>query len=226
MVDAVKTINSLKLQLAAPPERLSISHHSGPGLRLIFWVQGCRLRCTENCLNPHLLKTDGGYLVESSTLTRTLLQFALDYQEVEGVTVLGGEPFEQAGALVAALTPVKEYGLSMMIYSGHTFGSLQAMNDASVKRLIELCDLLVDGPFINELYDESLVWRGSQNQRILRLSERYTQEDIERAIAQQYRSIALSRGARGDVVVSGTQDLVTSKEVRNLSRVKERYFKY
>ncbi len=204
------------LRLSAPPERLSIGRHSGPGLRLIFWVQGCRLRCTRNCLNPHLLKTGGGYPVEAAALTEALRRFARDYREVEGVTVLGGEPFEQAGALATALAPIKAWGLSVMVYSGHTLEALRAMNNPGVERLIELCDLLVDGPFIDELYDESLIWRGSRNQRIIRLSERYTEPEIELAMARQARAIALSRGQRGDVAVSGTQNPETSAQLRQV----------
>jgi len=206
------------IRLSAPPERLTVGHHNGPGLRLIFWVQGCSLLCTRNCLNPHLLKRDGGYAAPASSLTEVLLRLARDYSEVEGVTVLGGEPFDQADALAMALAPVHAAGLSIMAYSGQTLESLRAAGDDAVDRLLGLCDLLVDGPFIDELYDESLIWRGSSNQRILRLSDRYSDEDIECALASQKRAISFSVGLRGDRAVSGGQSVQVARQLTALTR--------
>jgi anaerobic ribonucleoside-triphosphate reductase activating protein len=206
------------IRLSAPPERLTIARHSGPGLRLIFWVQGCRLRCTKNCLNPHLLSEHGGYLTLAAVLTDRLLKYARDYREVEGITVLGGEPFDQAEALADALSPLRETGLSVMLYTGHTLASLRASAKPDIARLLALCDILVDGPFIDELYDETLVWRGSLNQRVILMSQRYIQEDIERAIALQGRALSVSIGRRGDVAVSGAQNLHTARQLTQIAR--------
>jgi anaerobic ribonucleoside-triphosphate reductase activating protein len=205
------------IKLAAPPERATIARHSGPGLRLIVWVQGCSLLCTRHCLNPHLLKQDGGYHVPASRLIQSLLRGAQDYSEVEGVTVLGGEPFDQAEALAYAFAPLRRAGLSTMIYTGHTLEDLRAKNAAAVNRLLSLCDILVDGPFVDELYNESLIWRGSSNQRVLLLSRRYTDEDVERALSMQKRAAAISVGPRGDVMVSGAQNLQTARHLRQLT---------
>lgn len=210
------------IRMSAAPERVTLARHSGPGLRLIMWVQGCNLLCTRHCLNPHLLRDEGGHLVPASRLAGALLKLARDYTEVEGVTVLGGEPLDQASALAHALMPVRAAGLSIMVYTGHTLESLRASQESGVARLLELCDILVDGPFIDELYDESLIWRGSTNQRILRLSERYTVEDIERALAQQRRAMAVSVNTRGDVAVSGAQNTDAAHRLRQLTRTPPR----
>src|SRR5690348_3743410 len=103
-----KVVQDDLIRLSAPPDRLTIARHSGPGLRLIFWVQGCSLRCTKNCLNPHLLREEGGYVTAASALTEALFRCTRNYREVEGVTVLGGEPFDQGGALARALSPLHE----------------------------------------------------------------------------------------------------------------------
>ena len=206
------------LRLSGPLNSLTVARHSGPGLRLIFWVQGCSLRCTRKCLNPHLLDQDGGYIVTDDDLARSLLRLAHDFKEVEGVTVLGGEPFDQAAALARSLAPVRLTGLSIMLYTGHTLESLRRSSVPGVARLLELCDVLVDGPFLEEQYEPSLVWRGSLNQRILLLSDRYTDEEIERALAQQRRAASISIGVRGEISVSGAQNPQGAQVLRRLTR--------
>lgn len=206
------------IELASPPERVTIARHSGPGLRLILWVQGCSLLCTQRCLNPHLLKP-GGYRAPASRLTRVILSYAEEFNELEGVTVLGGEPFDQAGPLALALAPVSARGLSILVYTGHVLEDLQAGNDDGVNRLLAICDILIDGPFVDALYDEGLIWRGSSNQRILLLSGRYDDGDIERALAAQKRAAAISVGERGDVAVSGAQNPATAQQLRRLTKL-------
>jgi anaerobic ribonucleoside-triphosphate reductase activating protein len=206
------------IRLSAPPERIVVARHSGPGLRLIMWVQGCSLNCTRRCLNPHLLRPDGGHVVPASRLTRALLRLADDYREAEGVTVLGGEPFDQADALACALSPLRAAGLSLMVYTGHTLESLRTLPGGGAAGLLGLCDILVDGPFVEELYDEGLVWRGSTNQRLLCISARYSPADIEEAIAQQGRAAAVSGSASGAVAVSGAQSPASARRLRQLTR--------
>lgn len=207
-----------QLRLSAPPERIAVGHHSGPGLRLIVWVQGCSLLCTKQCLNPHLLTRAGGHVTTAPILAAALLKLAQDFSEAEGVTVLGGEPFDQAEALAQALAPVRAAGLSVMTYTGHTLEWLRAGAVEGAGRLLELCDILVDGPFVDELYDPALIWRGSSNQRVLRLSDHYTAAQIDAALSRQERSVAVSVGPRGDVSVSGAQALSTAQSLRRLTR--------
>jgi anaerobic ribonucleoside-triphosphate reductase activating protein len=202
------------LRLAARPERLSVVHHSGPGLRLVLWVQGCSLRCTRRCINPALLDPAGGFQVAAAELARALLAKAGDYPDAEGVTVLGGEPFDQAAGLAAALAPVRAAGLSTMVYSGHRLEDLERSADPGVGRLLALCDLLVDGPFVDALYDPRLVWRGSSNQRLLRLTGRYTEADLAAAMARQGRSLWVSQAPAGDVQVSGAQSPAVAGTLR------------
>jgi anaerobic ribonucleoside-triphosphate reductase activating protein len=209
------------IRLSAPPERITVARHSGPGLRMIIWTQGCSLLCTRHCLNPHLLKADGGYLLPASTVTQSLSALARVYSEVEGLTVLGGEPFDQARVLACALAPLKVSGLSIMVYTGHTLEALRARDDEGHNCLLSLCDILVDGPFIDELYDESLIWRGSTNQRILCLTDRYTQDELEQARSKQKRGAALSVGVRGDLAVSGAQNPEAARSLRWLTQVRK-----
>lgn len=208
------------LRLSGPLDSLTVARHSGPGLRVIFWVQGCSLLCTRNCLNPHLLRGEGGWPIRPGELAGAVLTKARDYAEVEGVTVLGGEPFDQASALALALEPVRAVGLSVMVYTGHTLEELRerAAGDEGVARLLALCDILVDGPFVDELFDGSLVWRGSTNQRLLSLSGRYGEAELGRAQSLQGRAVSLMRAPDGAFAVSGAQSPESARELRLLAR--------
>ena len=205
----------LPLRLSAPANRLSISHHNGPGLRAIIWVQGCTLRCTRNCLNPHLLSTSGGVSTNTRALFDAVLSAAARYDELEGVTILGGEPFDQAAALALVLGGLRKRSFSTMVYTGHVFENLVEHQDETVDSLLAVTDVLVDGPFIDALYDPTLIWRGSSNQRLLNLSSRYSAEDLQCAIAVQKRGAFLSVRPSRDVIASGAQSTTAARELRD-----------
>jgi anaerobic ribonucleoside-triphosphate reductase activating protein len=201
---------TLPLRLSAPPDKASVAHHSGPGLRVIFWVQGCALRCTRECLNPHLLTSNGGHLVDPQVAGRWLLAVLRQYADAEGVTVLGGEPFEQAAALAVTLRIIREAGYSTVVYSGHVYEMLRDSGNAGVQSLLREVDVLVDGPYLSEESDPSLVWRGSRNQRVLPLTDRYSAEQLEEAQRRQGRAMFVSHAPDGSISVSGLQSRVAA----------------
>ena len=86
-----------------------------------------------------------------------------------GVTFSGGEPFCQAEMFTELAEKVREKGLSVTVFSGYTYEQLLAMaeKDVHVKRLLELTDLLIDGPFVKAQRDLTLQFRGSRNQRLI-----------------------------------------------------------
>ena len=88
-----------------------------------------------------------------------------------GVTFSGGEPFCQAAPLCELAQMIKDRGLELAIYTGYVFEELQAMNDESVNGLIELADIIVDGPFIRARRNLDLKFRGSDNQRIINIKK-------------------------------------------------------
>lgn len=87
-----------------------------------------------------------------------------------GITLSGGEPFAQPAPLAWLAGKVKAMGMgkTVMTYSGYTLEELQrlAHKDAAVQELLELTDILVDGPFLEAQRDLELLWRGSGNQRL------------------------------------------------------------
>lgn len=142
----------------------------GPGRRFALWVQGCTIRCP-GCCNPEMFAADKGRVAE----TEALAAQALAVPGLEGVSVLGGEPGEQAEAVADFCERVRAGGLSVMIYSGYTKAELSSRPGAG--RLLAAADLLVDGRYEATLPEQKRRWLGSSNQVIHFLTPRYSAED-------------------------------------------------
>lgn len=134
----------------------------GPGIRDALFVQGCPRRCS-GCHNPGSWDFGGGTEVDVGEVIAALPSSPL----VAGVTFSGGEPFCQPAALIPVARHVKRLGLSLWIYTGYTWEGLLAHPDPAVWGLLTLADVVVDGPFVRELADLALAFRGSANQRII-----------------------------------------------------------
>lgn len=140
----------------------------GPGLRFTIFFQGCPHGC-RGCHNESTHDFNGGYSCE---LTRILEEIDKN-PLLTGVTFSGGEPFCQPKEFYKLAGQVKTRGLDIVAYSGYTLEELQDMSDRDIfiKKLLVMIDYLVDGPFILEERDLTLEFRGSRNQRFLRMSE-------------------------------------------------------
>jgi anaerobic ribonucleoside-triphosphate reductase activating protein len=147
----------------------------GPGRRFAVWFQGCPLRCP-GCCNPEFLSFKGGTPTRLSAVLDELDRAKRD-QAVEGVTLLGGEPFAHAEGAAALAEAAAERGLTTMIFSGHLLEELRSRPDPAVQRLLARTDILVDGPYDREQPDTRRRWIGSTNQRIHFLSDRYRADD-------------------------------------------------
>jgi anaerobic ribonucleoside-triphosphate reductase activating protein len=156
----------MELRVGAWVERTSCE---GPGARFALWVQGCRIRCA-GCCNPQLFGTAGGRRVTTQSLAERLRARAA---ELEGVTLLGGEPFEQAEALAELARAARAAGLSVMTFTGHLLEELRARAEPGVAELLAATDLLVDGPYERERPESRRRWVGSTNQRFHFLTDRY-----------------------------------------------------
>ena len=138
----------------------------GPGSRTVLFVQGCHGRCP-GCQSPDLHDPMGGAWADIYTLARWLIGPGLP------ITISGGEPFYQAGAVANLVATIR--GLSpeahIVVYSGYTFEQLLKRNqyDHRVSDVLYLADVLVDGPYVADLDDDFMQWRGSSNQRAIDL---------------------------------------------------------
>ena len=148
---------------------VAVTEAEGPGRRFALWVQGCQIRCP-GCCNPHLFEREGGQDLSVAAVTDRIREVR---GSIEGVTFLGGEPFEQAGPLSRLARAAQGLGLSVMTFTGHLLEELRSRNDPEVDALIEATDLLVDGPYVASLPERDRRWTGSTNQRFHFLSARY-----------------------------------------------------
>ncbi len=145
----------------------------GPGTRDAIWVQGCSIRC-RGCANKAYIPHVKRVLMPAERLKA---HFYTRKGKIDGCSVLGGEPTEQAGAVTRLLRSVKSLGMSTVLFTGRLLEDLH--NEKKFDEMLSYTDLLIDGPFIEDLQDTSLHWRGSANQRLVLLSDRFTQEDLK-----------------------------------------------
>jgi anaerobic ribonucleoside-triphosphate reductase activating protein len=171
-------VDEITLNLADRLENFPVSRLNGPGLRYAFWVQGCQLRCTTDCLNPEYLDSAPKVILPVTAVADYICQIKVKYQ-IEGVTFLGGEPFDQAAALATLGQTLQAAGLSIVTYTGYTLEKLQRANRSDWNDLLAVTDLLIDGPFLPHLRSDKLRWRGSSNQQLRYLSNRYQAEVVE-----------------------------------------------
>jgi len=151
-----------------------VSVSMGPGKRYVVWVQGCSRHCPD-CINPLTHSHRPQILLDPRRLANSVLAVP----QIEGLTVTGGEPLEQPAAVACLCRIVKEKGLSIMVFTGWTYKSICNSDDPDVKNLLEQIDILVDGPFVPVQIDSSLLWRGSGNQKIYLLTNRYSPDVLE-----------------------------------------------
>ena len=150
----------------------------GPGKRFAVWFQGCSIKC-DGCITKELWDFNGGKKMNISELLEKIRN-SYEKNRIEGVSILGGEPFDQRKPLSELVMGIKELGLSIIVFTGYIYEELKSKNDFYINNVLNTIDVIVDGPYIKELYTENLYLRGSSNQRIVMLSSRYSEADFKR----------------------------------------------
>lgn len=142
----------------------------GPGRRIGIWLQGCSIRCP-GCLSQDTWAEDPGRRMSVARLLAWCREVAR--AGFEGITISGGEPFDQPQALAALLAALDHWRQSagldfdILCYSGHPLARLQKRHGKLLARL----DALIPEPYVDTL-PLSHLWRGSQNQPLIALSAR------------------------------------------------------
>jgi len=134
----------------------------GPGYRFAVFTQGCPHGCPE-CHNPQTHDAAGGRMIDTQEIIAQMGNNPL----VRGVTLSGGEPMMQAEALCGIAKAAKEKGLNVWCYTGFTLEALAKENRADRMALLDLVDVLVDGPYVAALRSLDLLYCGSTNQRLI-----------------------------------------------------------
>lgn len=152
---------------------LAATDAEGPGRRAALWLQGCSIRCP-GCFNPQLWAARGATVAGTAKLAAQLVSQALEAGS-EGVTLLGGEPFEQAAASAVVAQAFRAAGLSVMTFTGYVQEDLHrwTADRPDIADLLAATDLLADGPYLAGLPERRRPWIGSTNQRLTALTDRY-----------------------------------------------------
>ncbi len=138
----------------------------GPGLRYALFVQGCPHHCP-GCQNPQTHDPLGGF----ETTTDFLLSEIRSNPLLDGVTFSGGEPFLHATALAELAREIKKLGLDVIVYTGYKWEDLIQANREDWNALLSSVDVVVDGPFVQNLRSWNLRYRGSSNQRTIEVQK-------------------------------------------------------
>ena len=142
---------------------------NGPGVRVSLFVSGCRHHC-KNCFNKEAW--DFSYGAPMTQAVEEEILNACGAEHIAGLSLLGGEPFEKenrAGLISLAKKFRGRYPeKTIWCYTGFVLDEeLLKSDEADVRELLELIDVLIDGRFVEELKSASLLFRGSSNQRII-----------------------------------------------------------
>lgn len=149
----------------------------GPGKRIAIWTAGCNRRC-EGCANPELWKT----YPQQQIAPRKLAEYVegLSKKGADGITITGGEPFDQAKELSIFLDSL-ESKMEVLIFTGYQWKELQ--ENGEHQKLLQKMDVLIDGRYIEALNDGKSALLGSINQKIYYLNKEVIKkyEDYRRA---------------------------------------------
>lgn len=156
---------------------------NGKGVRTTLFVSGCTNHCF-NCFQPETWDFDYGQPFTKETEDEILESLQPSY--IEGLTLLGGDPCEVSNqrALTPFLKRVKEMYPNKNIWCYTGFILDQDLLDGGKRHceitdeFLSLIDVLVDGPFIQEQYNISLAFRGSENQRIIDLQKSLKEKEV------------------------------------------------
>lgn len=144
-------------------EKNSISN--GIGVRTVMWCSGCTVQC-KGCHNPKLWDFDVGQKVDDHTAQEVIKELQKPY--ISGLTLTGGNPLEfyNFPDLTNFLRKIREYSdKSIWIYTGYMWEYILLRKE--MLEAVKLCDIIVDGPYMEDKRDITLPFRGSSNQRII-----------------------------------------------------------
>lgn len=150
---------------------------NGEHIGVSLFVQGCRFQC-KNCFNKDTWGFNGGK--EWTEEVEKKFFELIDRPYIKRVSFLGGEPLvdENVPDVLRLIQKIKEKfpNKSIWLYTGYTFEN--ALNNPLRKGVVEMCDILVDGRYIDELKDLTLKFRGSSNQRLIDIKQSLKENKI------------------------------------------------
>ncbi|MBX9771308.1 MAG: radical SAM protein [Candidatus Obscuribacterales bacterium] len=178
-------------------EVLERSEVNGPGVRTVIWVQGCTLACP-GCFNQETHGFEAGQLIDVDELVKQVISYG---DEIEGITISGGEPLQQAAAVTYLTKQIKaQSNLSILLFSGFSIEEISAIPQS--KELLSNIDVLLAGRYVEEnRLARGLI--GSSNKTIRFLSDRYDMTDLKDIPACE-----ISIDEMGEVRITGIDPVV------------------
>lgn len=164
----------MNFMIEVEPTVMWIGHRSehsaiyGPGIRYVIWTQGCNLAC-EGCWNKQFWPKGG----TPATIT-DLVKEIRQVKGIEGITILGGEPLQQANASLELIRSVKALGLTVFMYTGYEPEEF----DETMQACFDSSDIVVTGRYIESQRNVVLRWRGSTNQVLHCPTGRYSLSEL------------------------------------------------
>ena len=137
----------------------------GPGINNVLFLQGCLLKCP-GCHNPELQPPEGGVEMDFEELIEELCT-----PHVDGVVFTGGEPLFQGKEAAKLMAKIRDKGYRIILFTGFYLEDLKKSDVDYIKSILYNTDIIIDGPYVEELKDPELSFRGSSNQRIIELGE-------------------------------------------------------
>ena len=173
------------------------SHIYGPGSRFVVWFQGCSLGCS-GCWNQQMWSFASKTLIHRQELFDRVVQTP----DVDGISLLGGEPLQQSQTIWLLEKIRRETELTVFLYTGYSLSELK--NNDQWNAVLRDCDVVVAGRYQESLRDTNLQWRGSKNQELFyppssRISQQPTQTNEVEVIID----------ATGKITILGYPDRLT-----------------
>ncbi len=134
----------------------------GPGFRTSIYLAGCNHRCP-GCHNPQSWDFSGGNQMSIEEIMEIVREEDFD------VTLSGGDPLSSPESTLFLINALKADGRNVWLFTGYTWE--QIMASSQLKEIVSKVDVVVDGPFMEHLKDPDLLFRGSSNQRLIRVKE-------------------------------------------------------
>lgn len=154
--------------------------NNGDGLRVVLWLSGCSHHCY-NCQNPQTWNPNNGIPFDEDAKQEIFEELSKDY--ISGITLSGGDPLyqENVSQVLSLIKEIKEKfpDKTIWLYTGYTYEQIMwpVITDdfnperdkliSGKRKILQLCDVLVDGEYIDEQRDITLKWKGSANQRVI-----------------------------------------------------------
>ena len=148
----------------------------GYGNRLGIWFQGCEKHC-RNCISPEFRSKEDGEILHLAEIKKII---RCDCGKIDGLTISGGEPFDQPeGLMLLVEWFAEEFNDDILIFTGYTLDELYEKKSSTIKRILNTISVLVDGEYMEEL-NSGIGLRGSTNQKIYVWKNRDKYTDLEK----------------------------------------------